>query len=98
MVAGIDVQFVVSGCSYPFCWHADELENEGLDPAALLQSEGFCVKPFHEELVEVADDSHEEDVRRNAHDSETEPRGKRVLVCQLVLVLEIRFFYQNVII
>ena len=35
------------------------------------------------------DDSHEEDARRNAHDSETEPRGKRVLVCQLVLVLEI---------
>ena len=44
------------------------------------------------------DDSHEEDARRNAHDSETEPRGKRVLVCQIVLVLEIRFFYQNVII
>lgn len=33
MVAGIDVQFVVSGCSYPFCWHADELEDEGLDAA-----------------------------------------------------------------
>ena len=61
MVAGIDVQFVVSGCSYPFCWHADELEDGGLDPAALLQSEGFCVKPFHEELVEVADDSREQE-------------------------------------
>lgn len=61
MVAGIDVQLVVSGCSYPFCWHTDELEDEGLDPAALLQSEGFCVKPFHEELVEVADDSCEQE-------------------------------------
>ena len=30
MVAGIDVQFVVSGCSYPFCWHADELEDEDI--------------------------------------------------------------------
>ena len=31
------------------------------DSAALLQSEGFCVKPFHEELVEVADDSREQE-------------------------------------
>ena len=38
---------------YPFGWHADELEHEGFDPI-VLQSEGFCVKPFHEELVEVA--------------------------------------------
>ena len=54
MVAGIDVQLVVSGCSYPFCWHADELEDEGFDAACLLQSECFCVKPSHEELIEVA--------------------------------------------
>ena len=46
---------------YPLGWHADELEDEGLDPAALLQTEGFCVNPFHEELVEVADDSREQE-------------------------------------
>ena len=54
MVMSIDVQFVVSGCPYPFGRHADELENECLDPAALLQSEGFRVNPPHEELIEVA--------------------------------------------
>ena len=27
MVMSIDVQFVVSGCPYPFGRHADELEN-----------------------------------------------------------------------
>lgn len=51
----------MSCCPYPFGGDADELEDEGLDPAALLQSEGFCVKPFHEELVEVADDSREQE-------------------------------------
>ena len=45
MVMSIDVQFVVSGCPYPFGRYADELENECLDPAALLQSEGFRVNP-----------------------------------------------------
>ena len=40
--------------SYPLGWYADELEHEGLDTAGLLQSEGFCVKPVHDELVEVA--------------------------------------------
>ena len=54
MVMSIDVQFVVSGCPYPFGRYADELENECLDPAALLQSEDFRVKPPHEELIEVA--------------------------------------------
>ena len=53
MVMSIDVQFVVSGCPYPFGRYADELEDESLDPATLLQSEGFRVKPPHEELVEV---------------------------------------------
>ena len=40
--------------SYPLGWYADELEHEGLDTTGLLQSEGFCVKPAHEELVEVS--------------------------------------------
>ena len=40
--------------SYPLGWYADELEHEGLDTTGLLQSECFCVKPAHEELVEVA--------------------------------------------
>ena len=76
MVAGIDVQLVVSGCSYPFCWHADELEDEGLDLAALLQSEGFCVNPFHEELVEVADDRlFAEDALADAEEPGAEPSG-----------------------
>ena len=39
--------------SYPLGWHADELEHEGFDAACLLQSEGFCVQPADEELVEV---------------------------------------------
>ena len=39
--------------SYPLGWHADELEHEGFDAAGFLQSEGFCVKPVHKELVEV---------------------------------------------
>ena len=52
----IDVQFIVSGRPYPFGWHADELEDKGLDAAGLLQSEGFRVKPAHEEVVEVAYD------------------------------------------
>ena len=30
-----------------------ELEHEGFDAAALLQSEGFCVQPAQKELVEV---------------------------------------------
>ena len=76
MVAGIDVQLVVSGCSYQFCWHADELEDEGLDLAALLQSEGFCVNPFHEELVEVADDRlFAEDALADAEEPGAEPSG-----------------------
>ena len=56
MVVSIDVQFIVSGRPYPFGRHADELENKGFDAACLLQSEGFRVKPAHEELVEVAYD------------------------------------------
>ena len=40
--------------SYPLGWYADELEHEGFDTTGLLQSEGLCVKPAHEELVEVA--------------------------------------------
>ena len=39
--------------SYPLGRHADELEHEGFDAAGLLQSEGFCVQPADEELVEV---------------------------------------------
>ena len=54
VVVCIDVQFIVSGRPYPFCRYADKLENEGLDSARLLQSEGFRVKPTHEELVEIA--------------------------------------------
>ena len=46
---------------YPFCGHAYELKDEGLDSAVFLQAEGFCVKPFHEELVEVADDCREQE-------------------------------------
>ena len=57
----------MSGSSYPFGGHADELEDEGLDPTALLQAEGFCVKPFHEELVEVADDSREQEEDGGEH-------------------------------
>ena len=56
MVVSVDVKFIVSCCPYPFCRYADELEHEGLNPAALLQSEGFRIKPAHEELVEVAYD------------------------------------------
>ena len=41
-------------CSYPLCEHSDELEDKGFDTACFLQSEGFCVKPVHKELVEVA--------------------------------------------
>jgi hypothetical protein len=37
------------------------LKQEGFDSAALLQDEVFCVKPFHENLVEVADDGHEQE-------------------------------------
>ena len=56
MVVRVDVQFIVPCRPYPFGWYADELEHEGLNPAALLQSECFCAKPSHEELVEVAYD------------------------------------------
>ena len=49
----VDIQLIVSCRSYPLGWHADELEHEGFDAACLLQSEGFCVQPAHEELVEV---------------------------------------------
>ena len=46
--------------SYPLGRHADELEHEGFDAAGLLQSEGFCVQPADEELVEVAYDCREQ--------------------------------------
>ena len=89
MVAGIDVQLVVSGCSYPFCWHADELEDEGLDPAALLQSEGFCVKPFHEELVEVADDSCEQE-ERGLSEQKTKRFVEKYKNCQNLLFQDVK--------
>jgi len=53
-IVRIDVQFIVSRRSYPLGWYADELEHEGFDTTGLLQSEGLCVKPSHEELIEVA--------------------------------------------
>ena len=52
----IDVQFIVPGRPYPLGRHADELEHKGFDAACLLQSECFCIKPSHEELVEVPDE------------------------------------------
>ena len=51
----------MSCCPYPFGGDADELEHECLDPASLPQSEGFCIKSFHEELVKVADDDREQE-------------------------------------
>ena len=48
MVAGIDVQFVVSGCSYPFCWHADELEDNSTERGDFLR--------FYDYLCHVIDD------------------------------------------
>ena len=42
----------------------DELEDEGFDAACLLQSEGFCVQPANEELVEVACDCREQQEHR----------------------------------
>jgi len=56
LVVRVDVQLIASGCPYPLGGHAGELEHEGFDTARLLQSEGFRVKPVHEELVEVAYD------------------------------------------
>ena len=64
MVMSIDVQLIVSGCPYPFGRHTDELENKCLDPAALLQSEGFRVKPSDEELVEVSYHSRQQQEHR----------------------------------
>ena len=59
----VDVQFIVPCRPYPLGGHADcarlcrfackELEDKGFDTACFLQSEGFCVKPVHKELVEV---------------------------------------------
>ena len=48
MVAGIDVQFVVSGCSYPLCWHADELEDNSTERDDFLR--------FYDYLCHVIDD------------------------------------------
>ena len=56
----IDVQLIMSSRPYPLGGHAGELEHEGLNPAALPQSEGFRVQPVHEELVEVAYDRREQ--------------------------------------
>jgi len=36
--------------------HADKLEHKGFDAACFLLAECFCVKPSHEELVEIPDD------------------------------------------
>ena len=64
MVMSIDVLFIVPGCPYPFGRYADELENKCLDSAALLQSEGFRVKPSDEELVEVSYHSRQQQEHR----------------------------------
>ena len=53
-VVRVDIQLIVPCRPYPLGWPADELEYEGFDAAGLLLSEGFCVYPVHEELVEVA--------------------------------------------
>ena len=49
---------------YPLGGYADEPEDESFDAAGLLQSEGFRVKPVHEELVEVAYDCREQQEHR----------------------------------
>ena len=64
LVVRVDVQQIVPCRPYPLGRHADELEHEGFDAACLLQSEGFCVKPSHKELVEVAYHSRQEEEDR----------------------------------
>ena len=60
-VGCVDVQSERPCCPYPFCGHADELEDESLDTAGLLQSEGFRVESAHEEPVEVAYECREQE-------------------------------------